>query len=85
MPFICVIDTVCEGLVASWRDEDGKPVVYPTREEAEVDAHDVQTTPEEDRDEDWEPDEPDTVIEVVVTPEKIYDPVDGRIYWENTK
>lgn len=81
MPFICVIDTLCDGLVASWRDEDDKPVIYDTKEEAEKEAADIQT-PEEDRDEDWEPDEPDMVVEVVVTPEKIYDPVDGRIYWE---
>lgn len=81
MPFITVVDTVFEGRVASWRDEDGKPVVYGTQAEAEVDAADIQI-PEEDRDEDWEPDEPDGVLEVVVEPNKIYDPVDGRIYWE---
>ena len=81
MPFICVVDTVFDGRVASWRDEDGKPVVYEDKSEAEADAADIQID-EEDRDEDWEPEEPDAVVEVVVTPEKIYDPVDGRVYWE---
>lgn len=81
MPFICVIDTLCDGMTASWRDEDGKPCVFSTREEAEIEAADIQIE-EEDRDEDWEPEEPDAVIEVVVTENKIYDPVDGRVYWE---
>lgn len=70
MPFICVIDTVCDGLVASWKFEDGTPVVFATREEAEEEANDVMPD-----------DEPDTVLEVVVTESEIYDPVDGRIYW----
>lgn len=74
MPFICVVDTVFEGMVASWKEEDGKPVVYETREAAEEDAHDVAT-------EDNPDEEPDTVLEVVVTESEIYDPVDGRIYW----
>jgi hypothetical protein len=70
MAFICAIDTVFQGVIASWRDEDGKPCVYETRAEAEADAADVH-----------EDDEPDMVIEVVVTEDKIYDPVDGRVYW----
>lgn len=68
--FITVIDTLCEGRVAGWREEDGKPCLYDTREEAEKDANDVA-----------EGDDPDDVIEVVVTPDRIYDPIDGRVYW----
>lgn len=79
--FITVIDTVFEGKVAGWREGDGKPCLFDTREGAEKEAADIQI-PEEDRDEDWEPEEPDAVIEVIVTDDKIYDPVDGRIYWQ---
>lgn len=70
MAFICTIDTICQGRVASWRDEDGRPVVYESRIKAELDAADV-----------CDGDEPDDVIEVIVTEDKIYDPVDGRVYW----
>lgn len=81
MPFICIIDTVCQGRVASWRDEDGRPIVYPTQADAEEDANDVNLPPD---DPDYDPDdlnEPDTVVEVVVTDESIVDAVDGRVYW----
>ncbi len=65
MPFITVIDTVFEGRTASWRDEEGKPVIFATPSEALDEC-------EED----------DGVVEVVVTPDKIYDPIDERVYWE---
>lgn len=71
MPFITIVDTVFQGRVAGWRDEDGKPVIYDSLIEAEMDAADV-----------GEDDEPDMVVEVVVTPTKIYDADDGRIYWQ---
>lgn len=69
MPFICTIDTVFGGRVASWRDEDERPVVHETREAAEEEANDSAL------------DEPDGVLEVVVTEDRIYDPIDGRTYW----
>lgn len=79
--FITVVDTLCQGLVAGWKDDDGKPFLFDTREAAEVEAADIQI-PEEDRDEDWGPDDPDIVIEVEVTDDKIFDPIDGRVYWQ---
>lgn len=72
MPFITTTDTIFEGRVAAWREEDGKPCVYETKEEAEADANDV-----------GEDDEPDMVIEVAVTESSIIDPIDGRVYWSN--
>lgn len=33
--FCIYIDTICQGPIPIERNEDGKPVVYPTREEAE--------------------------------------------------
>lgn len=71
MPFITTIETAFEGRVAGWRDEDGKPCLYETQEAAQADAEDVMPD-----------DDPDDVIEVVATPTKIYDPIDGRVYWE---
>lgn len=70
MPFITVIDAVFQGRVASWRDDDGKPVVYMTEAEAQVDANDVM-----------EGDEPDGVEQVSVTSNHIIGTFDGRIYW----
>lgn len=29
-------DTICDGVVAAWRDENGFPVTYATQREAEV-------------------------------------------------
>lgn len=78
--FICVIDTVFQGRTASWHDEDGKPCLFDTKDEAEAEA--AECVEPDDDDPDWEPDEPDTVIEVVVTAEKIFDPIDGHVYWE---
>lgn len=71
MPYICAVDTVFEGVVATWRDEDGRPIVYETEDEAQKDAEDVM--PDDDA---------DMVIEVVVTPKKIYDNINGCTYWE---
>lgn len=73
MPFICVTESVCEGRVATWRDEDGRPVIYDTYKRAELDAIDAI------QDDD---DEADEVLEVIVTDDKIFDPVNGRVYWE---
>ena len=33
--FCIYIDTICQGPIPIERNEDGKPIVYPTREEAE--------------------------------------------------
>jgi hypothetical protein len=71
MPFITVIDTVFQGRVASWRDDDDKPCVFETSAEAEEMAADVM----------HEDDDPDMVVEVVVNEQKIFDPIDGRVYW----
>lgn len=68
--FITVVDMVFQGRVAGWREEDGKPVLYDTREEAQIDAEDVM-----------EGDDPDSIIEVEVIDDAITDPVDGRVYW----
>ena len=68
--FITVMDTVFRGRVAGWSEEDGKPCLYDSKAEAEVDANDV-----------IEGDEPDDVVEVEVTDEQIVDPIDGRVYW----
>lgn len=70
MPFITVYDTVFQGRVAGWHDDDGKPVIYDTYAEALVDANDVM-----------EDEVPDGVLEVVVTEENITDPIDGYVYW----
>jgi hypothetical protein len=67
--FITVIDTVFQGRVVGWQ-EDGKPVLYDTQKEAEIDANAVMAD-----------EEPDSVIEVEVTDDAITDPVDGRVYW----
>lgn len=72
MAFICVIDTVFQGRVASWRDEDGKPVIYETEQEAELDAQEAAMS---------EDDEIDEVLEVSVTDAQIIDPISGRVYW----
>jgi len=72
MPFITTIDTVLEGRVAAWRDQDGRPVIYEDRLEAEMEA--AEGIIHED-------DVPDDVIEVVVTEDTIIDPIDGRVYW----
>lgn len=69
--FITVIDTMCQGMVAAWRDEDDKPVLYDTQQDAELDANDA-----------LEGDEPDGILEVEVTDDAITDPVDGRVYWK---
>ena len=35
-PTFCIfLDTVCEGRVPAWHDENSMPVVYPTLEEAQ--------------------------------------------------
>jgi hypothetical protein len=35
-PAFCIfIDTICEGRIAAWHDENGMPVVYPTVEAAQ--------------------------------------------------
>jgi hypothetical protein len=72
MAYITVYDTVFQGRVAGWHDEDNKPVIYSTYAEALIDANDDVMDAEDD---------PDDVVEVVVTDEQIYDPIDGRVYW----
>lgn len=72
MKFITVMDTVFQGRVAAWRDEDGKPVLYDTLQEAELDAADSVME---------EGDVPDDILVVEVTDDQIVDPVDGRVYW----
>ena len=80
MPYICITDTVCEGRIASWKDaETGKPCVYETHEAAMRDADDpVLRQMYEENDEEYEP---DTVLEVIVTDDRIYDPVNDETYW----
>lgn len=73
MPFITIQHTIFQGWVPGWRDEEGRPIIYDTEQDAELDALDAM------HDED---DEMDAVVEVVVTPCKIYDAVDGRTYWK---
>lgn len=35
-PGYCIfIDTICQGRIPAWHDENGMPVVYPTREAAQ--------------------------------------------------
>ncbi|MEI6078775.1 MAG: hypothetical protein WCS94_24585 [Verrucomicrobiota bacterium] len=35
-PAYCIfIDTICQGRIAAWHDENGMPVVYPTIEAAQ--------------------------------------------------
>lgn len=75
MPFICTIDTVFQGQVASWRDESGRPIVYDTEEEAKEDACDPELAA---LDEDYEM---DGVESVSVTPTHIIGTHTGRVYW----
>ena len=70
--FITVMDTVFQGRVAGWRDDKGKPVLYATQQEAELDAQEGVLQ---------EDDEADEVLEVFVTEYSIIDPVSGRVYW----
>lgn len=70
MPYyITVMDTVGEGRVAACRDGAGRPIVYPSVQQALADADEALEG------------EPGGVVEVLVTPERICDPVDGRVYW----
>lgn len=73
MPFICVIDTICQRRIASWRDEDGRPIVYDTEQDAELDAGDPDMLAMGN--------DPDMIEEVTVTEDQIIGVVDGRIYW----
>lgn len=72
--WICTTDTFCQGVVASWRDDSGKPCLYDTREEAEKDANDEEMLATGN--------DPDGVEEVYVTDDKIIGVVDGRLYWQ---
>ncbi len=37
----CVfVDTICQGPIPAWRDQDGSPIVYPTKREAQADVVD---------------------------------------------
>ena len=70
MPFITIIDTVFQGRVTGWKDQDGKPIIYETEQEAQLDAQAQM-----------EGEEADEVVEVSITDEEVKDVVTGRIYW----
>lgn len=73
MPFITIQHTVFQGWVPGWRDEEGRPILYDTEQEAELDALEAMHSDD---------DEMDGIVEVTVTDNEIVDVVDGRVYWK---
>lgn len=81
--WITVMDTFCEGRVPAWKEEDERPCLYDTREEAEADANDedMRSSGGELAPDEWN--DPDEVVEVIVRQNgSIVDAVDGRLWWE---
>jgi hypothetical protein len=74
--WITTMDTLCEGVTAAWRQDDGRPFLYDSRMAAEKDANE----------EEWIAmgNDPDGVEEVMVTDDAIIGVVDGRVYWRKS-
>lgn len=72
--FITVMDMFFNGRTVTWRDENGKPVVFDTREEAQAQIDEYVAMDPANH-------EPDEIFEVVVTEGSIVGVIDGRTYW----